>query len=650
MRDAAARNPHAGRPFDDDDATIAAALEDVSIPALLCSLVHLTGDPSWVRGPVRPLMAVPTDFQSGIDAAACAEVRRRALPAIAAFRDGGGVLPPPPSPELVVEMMSFLGCEPVKPEFVPMFVEDLHLTTDDTGRIDWGDEVSDAQRADSHAVIVGCGESGILAAIRLQQAGIPFTIIEKNAGPGGTWWENHYPGSRVDIPSHFYCYSFEPADHWTEYFARQPELREYFVRIVRERDLERRTRFETRVTAARWDAARGRWSVEVVDAQGRTDHIDARFVISAVGSLNVPKLPDIPGMDTFAGPSFHSARWDHTADHRGTRFALVGAGASGFQIAPTIADEVEHLTVFQRTAQWMFPNPVYHRAVPAGDAWAMRHLPFYARWFRFQIFYPASGLSAERLHMDPDWHDPDGLTVSEMNAQRRKMLTQWIESQLADRPDILARVIPDYPTSGKRMLQDNGSWLRTLKKPNVTLVRTGIERIVPDGIVDDDGTHHPADVICYATGFRPYESLSPVHVVGRDGVVLGEQWGNEPTAYLGITVPNFPNFFCLYGPGTSLSVGASLIFQSERQVTFVLAAIHETLASGHRTIEVRPEVHDGYAARYRVEADRLVQSHPSVKHSHYKNDAGKIYTLNPWPVPTYWRWTHQCDPADFHFA
>jgi 4-hydroxyacetophenone monooxygenase len=200
------------------------------------------------------------------------------------------------------------------------------------------------------------------------------------------------------------------------------------------------------------------------------------------------------------------------------------------------------------------------------------------------------------------------------------------------------------------MLQDNGSWLRALKKPNVELVRTGIERIVPEGVITTDGVLHEADVICYATGFRPYEALSPVHVVGRDGVVLREQWGNEPTAYLGITVPNFPNFFCLYGPGTSLSVGASLIFQSERQVTFVLAAIHETLASGHGTIEVRRDVADDYAARYRVEADRLVQSHPSVKHSHYKNDAGRIYTLNPWPVPTYWGWTRTCEPADFAFS
>ncbi len=645
-----AHNPHAGRPFTDADSAIAAALESVSIPALLCSLVHLTGDPSWIRGPIRPQLAVPTDFQSGIDPASCAEIRRRALPAIIAFRDGGCVLPPPPAPELVIEMMSFIACETVNPAFVPMFTDDLHLDRADNGAIGWRDEIPADVRADNHTIVIGCGESGLLAGIRLQEAGIPFTIIDKNAGPGGTWWENHYPGSRVDIPSHFYCYSFEPAHHWSEYFSRQPELRDYFVRIMRERDLERHTRFETRVVGATWHEDTAQWAVETIDADGRTDVLHARFVISAVGSLNVPKLPDIAGMDSFAGPSFHAARWDHAADHRGARVALVGAGATGFQIAPTIADEVEHLTVFQRTAQWMFPNPVYHAPVPDGEQWAMRHLPFYARWFRFLVFYPASGLSAARLHIDPEWHDPDGLTVSEMNAQRRKFLTQWIESQLADRPDILERVIPDYPTSGKRMLQDNGSWLRALKKPNVELVRTAIDHIEPDGIVTTDGVRHPADIICYATGFRPYEALSPIHIIGAHGAALREQWGNEPKAYLGITAPNFPNFFCLYGPGTSLSVGASLIFQSERQVNYLLSAIRETLAAGCRTIEVRDDAHDEYAARYRHEADRLVQSHPSIKHSHYKNDAGRIYTLNPWPVPTYWQWTKACEPSDYRFT
>ncbi len=644
------RNPHAGLPFIDDDAAIAAALADVSVPALLCSLVHLTGDPSWIRGDIRPTIALPTEFQGGIADADRAEVRRRALPVIAAYRDAGCPSPPAPSHDVIVEMMSFLACAEVAAEFVPMFLDDLHLDGADSGAVRWGSEVPADVRADSHTVVIGCGEAGLLAGIRLAQAGVPFTIIEKNPGPGGTWWENHYPGSRVDIGSHFYCYSFEPADHWSEYFVRQPELREYFVRVMHKHGIERHIRFDTLVTGATWQEDSARWSVELRTADGAVETLDARFVISAVGSLNIPLLPDFEGMDTFAGPSFHSARWDHDVDLRGTRFALVGAGATGFQIAPTIAEEVEQLTIFQRTAQWMFPNPSYHAQVPPGDAWAMRHLPFYGRWFRFLMFYPGAGLSADRVRVDPDWHDPEGLTVSEANAQRRKVLTEWITSQLADRPDLVPTMIPDYPTSGKRMLQDNGSWLRTLKRPDVALVRTEIERIVPEGIVTVDGTLYEADVICYATGFRLYDFLWPMDIVGSDGAVLREQWGNEPKAYLGITVPRFPNFFCLYGPGTNLSIGASLIFQSECQVNYVMSAIHAALAGGRRSIEVKQAVHDDYAERYRREVDQTVWAHWSVKHSHYKNDDGKIYTLIPFTVPTYWRWTRACDPADYVLA
>jgi 4-hydroxyacetophenone monooxygenase len=197
-----------------------------------------------------------------------------------------------------------------------------------------------------------------------------------------------------------------------------------------------------------------------------------------VGALNQPKLPEIPGMDDFAGPWFHSARWDPEVEWRGTRFGLVGAGASGFQIAPTIADEVEHLTVFQRTAQWMFPNPNYHAPVPSGDTWAMRHLPFYGRWFRFLTFYPAAGLSMDRNRIDPEWDD-GGRSISAANAQTRELFSGWITSQLQDRPDLVEACIPHYPPSAKRMLQDNGSWLGCLKKPNVELVRTGIEKSCP---------------------------------------------------------------------------------------------------------------------------------------------------------------------------
>lgn len=642
------RNPHTGQPFTDHDDAIAAALEDMTIPALLCSLVHITGDMSWIRGELRPQTSALNDYQGSMSQDDMAEARRRALPAIAAYRDGGCVLPPPPSSEAVHEMMSFLACAPVPDDVVAMFAEDLHLDGADAGAITWGDEIPAHVRDDAHVVVIGCGESGLLAGIRLSQAGIPFTIVEKNAGPGGTWWDNRYPGARVDIGSHFYCYSFEPADHWTEYFSQHAELRTYFEHVMRKYGVEEHCQFETEVLSAAFDEASGRWAVTVRGPDGTTEVLDARAVISAVGALNQPKVPDIPGMEAFAGPSFHSARWDPAVDYRGKRFALIGAGATGFQIAPTIADDVEQLTVFQRTAQWVFPNANYHRAVPDGERWAMRHLPFYGRWFRFLTFYPGSGLTIEGSRIDPDYDD-GGVAISEQNRIRREILAKLMADQLGDDEELRARVMPDYPATAKRMLQDNGSWLACLKKDNVELVRTAIDRIVEDGVVTEDGTFYPADVICYATGFRHNDYLWPMAITGRDETVLRDQWGDEPTAYLGITIPNFPNFFCLYGPGTNLAHGGSLIFQSECQVHYIMSALHELLTSDRRTLTPRADVHDDYSQRYQDEIAQMVWAHKSVKHSHYKNPDGKVFTLSPWPIPTYWRWTRDFEPDDYEW-
>ena len=644
------RNPHAGLRFDDDDEAIAAALEVVSVPALLCSLVHITGDPAWVRGDLRPQGSALNEYQGLMSDEMQAEVRRRALPLIAAYRDAGCILAPPPSTEVFHEMMEFLACGNVSADVMPMFLEDLHLDGTDVGAITWAGEISDDVRADAHTVVIGCGEAGLLAGIRLAQAGLPFTIVEKNGGPGGTWWENRYPGARVDIGSHFYCYSFEPADHWTEYFSQHPELREYFANVMHKRGIDQYCRFNTEVTSATFDEASGRWLVELRNADGTTETLEARFVISAVGALNQPKLPDIAGMADFAGPSFHSARWDATVDYRGKRFALIGAGASGFQIAPTIADDVEHLTVFQRTAQWMFPNPKYHERVPDGERWAMRYLPFYGRWFRFLTFYPGAGLDVARSRIDPNFDDSDGRAINEANLASRAWFESCILEGVGDDPELLKKVMPDYPATAKRTLQDNGSWLACLRKPNVDLVRTGIDRIVADGVVTVDGVHHPADVICYATGFRHNDYLWPMDITGRGGQMLREQWGDEPTAYLGITVPNFPNLFCLYGPGTNLAHGGSLIFQSECQVNYVMEALRAMLTAGQRTAEPRRDVHDAYAARHQSEISQMVWAHWSVKHSHFKNADGKIFTLSPWPIPTYWALTKNFEPSDYSYT
>ena len=264
--------------------------------------------------------------------------------------------------------------------------------------------------------------------------------------------------------------------------------------------------------------------------------------------------------------------------------------------------------------------------------------------------FPGMAIGTEPYKRDPDYDDPTSTSINATNAQRRDILLTWMRSELADRPDLIDKCMPDYPAMGKRVLQDNGSWLRCLKKPNVDLVRTRIEKIVPDGVVTVDGTFYEAEIICYATGFQHNEFLAPMEVIGRNGVSLREQWGDEPTALLGITMPNFPNLFCCYGPGTNLAHGAGLFFHSEMQVHYALDAIHRVLTAGAQTIEVRKDAHDDYAERYTREIGQLVWSHPSITHSHYKNPQGKVFTLSPWPLEQYWKWTRVVDPDDYVIA
>jgi 4-hydroxyacetophenone monooxygenase len=638
------RNPHAGLPFDTADDEIAAALLDVSIPTLMLSLVHMSGDPELIRGRLKPAGLFLNEVQGYMTDEDQAEVRSLALDVIRDYRDRGCPEPAPISAALLHEMMTWLVCEEVPAEYVPMLMEEMELDGTDARRVDVH---ADAEaRAAFPVVVIGCGQSGLLAGIRLQEAGIPFTIVEKNAGVGGTWWENSYPGARVDVGNHFYCYSFEPSDQWTEFFAQQPELQSYFESVMHKHGIEPHVRWETEVVSATWNDDDATWAVRVRTADGTEETLVARAVISAVGQLNRPNLPAIDGRESFAGPAFHSARWDHTVELAGKRVAMIGAGASGFQIAPTIAPDVAHLTVFQRTAQWMFPNPNYHEHVGPGVRWALRHLPFYGRWYRFLIFWPGCDKGLEAARVDPDYPDQQ-TAVSEMNDLTRQMFTEWIVGQVDDDPDLVAKVLPDYPATGKRTLQDNGSWLRALTRPNVELVRTRIDHIEADAVVTVDGERHEADILVFATGFQATRMLFPMEIVGRGGVNLREQWGERPAAYLGITVPEFPNFFCMYGPGTNLAHGGSLIFHSECQMRYITQCIERLVAGGHRTMEPRQDRYDDWHERTQREIKTLVWSQPSIKHSFFKNAYGEIHGLSPWRLVDYWTWTREPDFDDF---
>ncbi|GFG86348.1 flavin-containing monooxygenase [Mycolicibacter algericus] len=636
------RNRYAGEPFTTTDADIAAALEQVSIPTLLLSCVHITGDPRFIRE-FKQNGIFLNEIQGFMSEADKARARAEALPVIIDYRDRGCPQPAPLPAELIKEMMDWAACETVPDDYLGLLAEELDLAGVDPRR---PAPLQPERAAELPVVVIGCGESGVLAGIRLAQAGIPFTIVEKNAGPGGTWWENDYPGARVDVANHFYCFSFEPNNDWGHYFAEQPELQAYFTDVIAKHGLGDHIRWNTEVTDAAWDEATGTWTLTTRTDDGAVSAMSARAVITAVGQLNRPNLPDLDGADSFTGPSFHSAAWDHSIDLTGKRVALIGAGASGFQIAPAIAGKVEHLTVFQRTAQWMFPNPMYHDAVGDGVRWALRHLPFYGRWYRFLLLWPGADKGLEAARVDPDYPDQD-YAVSEVNALARQMFTGWITDQVGDDEELLAKVLPDYPATGKRTLQDNGTWLKTLQRDNVDLVRTPIRTLTPSGVQTDDGVHHAVDVIVYATGFRHTDVLWPMRITGRDGTDLHALWGRRPYAYLGITVPGFPNFFLLYGPGAHLAHGGSLIFNSELEMRYIDACLAKLVEEQLHCIEPTTQAAAEWHRATQEGIKNTVWAHPAVKHSYFKNADGEIHTVSPWRLDEYWAMVREPDWSQF---
>ena len=629
-------------PIVDGDDTIAAALSQLSVSALTASVVQITGDAAVLRGPIRPRQFVQNEFQGMLDADEQAQLRRDALKAICSWRDAGCPTPARLEPAVIHELMNWIACEPVPAADVALYTEEMDLAGENPRAIQLPDK---AQLPEGFSVlIIGLGASGLLAAIRLREAGIPFEIVEKNAGVGGAWYENSYPGCRVDVASHFYSYSFERNNDFSQYYTRQPELQAYFRKTMDEHRIGDHVRWNTEVTRAAWDETTARWSVTLEAADGAVQTRDASVLISGVGVLSRPLIPDIAGLDRFSGPVFHSAQWDHSVDLRGKRVALVGAGASGFQIGPAIVDDVESLVVFQRTPQWMAPNPRYHADVTDGEKWAMLHLPGYARWYRFMLMWQSSDKLLELVRAEPDWPDFPH-TANAASAARREIFVKWIQDQVGDDPELAAKVTPNYPPMAKRMLQDNGSWLRCLKRDHVELVNDGIVAIDETGISTANGRHE-VDVIVLATGFRASEVLSPMEVIGRDGVSMTDFWDGKPAAYNGISVPGFPNFFMMQGPGTGLAHAGSVIFVLECQMRYIGQALAALIGEHKRSIEPTPQAYERYNHELQQEISTLMWGHPSIAHSWYKAADGGVYVLCPFGNVEYWRRTHEVDPAD----
>ncbi len=628
-----------------DDALLDLALSGADVAPMLMVMVHLGGEESWLDE-VSPFITGPWNFHENAPEALKQRMRARLKEILLDYAASNRPLPAEPPPHLLHRMLSAGVGGPIPEEYMPMIREETMLDDRDPKTVEWRTEPRGLDKF--KAVIIGAGVSGLCIAIKMQEAGIPFVIYEKNHTVGGTWLENGYPGCGVDTPNHFYSLSFEPNHDWPEHFSKRNELWNYLENVADKYDIRRHIVFDTEVTSAIYNEGAKRWDIATRSKDGSTETLQANALISAVGQLNRPSIPDIKGLNDFAGPLFHTARWDATQDLRGKRVAMIGTGASGMQVGPTIAPDVEHLTIFQRSAHWAVSNPNYHAAVSPGKMAALKEIPFYAKWYRFQLMWASSdGLHAS-LHVDPNWATPDQ-SLNAANQKFRDDITAYIESQIGDNPDLIAKVVPPYPPYGKRMLRDN-HWYKSLTRPNVTLTNDPISHLTADAIVTKDGTEHKADIVVLATGFIAQKMLWPMEVQGRGGQSIRDIWGDDnPRAYLGITVPNFPNLFMLYGPGTNLAHGGSAIYHTECQVRYIMQCLRELIETGAGSMEVRREPHDAFNELLDETHAKMVWAHRGVG-NWYKNKDGRVVTNSPFRLVDYRRMTEKLDRSDYIMA
>ncbi|MBL8717834.1 MAG: NAD(P)/FAD-dependent oxidoreductase [Myxococcales bacterium] len=462
----------------------------------------------------------------------------------------------------------------------------------------------------NHVLIVGSGFSGLGMAVRLKQAGVDFTILEKADEVGGTWRDNHYPGAACDVPSHLYSFSFERWPGWSRMYGPQREIFEYMRHCARKYGLYPHVQLGAQATSATFDPREGLWKVTTEDGR----EFRGRALVSGTGALSRPSIPELPGLASFEGAAFHSARWDHAYPLEGKRVAVVGTGASAIQFVPQIAPKVGRLLLFQRTPPWILPKPDF--AFSERERALFENVPGLSWAFR-QFIWARQEIGAVPMVIEP-----------RLGKLIERLALRFLEKQVPD-PALRKRLTPSYRIGCKRILLTN-DYYPALGRENVDLITDGIERVDATGLHTVDGKHHEVDAILFGTGFQAADAVCPYPVLGRDGRSLDAAWQRGAEAYLGTTVSGFPNLYLLMGPNTGLGHN-SMIYMIEAQIEHAYRCIERVLSRDLSGLDVRPEVQASYNEELQRRLARTVWA--SGCRSWYQNKEGKNVTL--WPGFTF---------------
>jgi 4-hydroxyacetophenone monooxygenase len=620
--------------------TIASELRDASDEQIERAVAH--AQPMVLRGLLYQLtgdeevaatrvMVDPAGFQTFMMVAGEADVamlRRKAVGFLRALRDSGsGPVDIGPEDRLRRSVPLTLGEELDDAEFEYCREE---LALDPWARtLAWSEPPPPERLRDFSVTVIGAGFGGLNVALMLKRAGIPYTVIEKDSGVGGTWWETRYPGARVDTPSRAYTHIFGANFPYSSPFCGWAENQRYFDWVADTFDLRDDIVFDTEVRALTWDEAAGEWAVEIDGPAGRRT-LRSNAVVTAVGFLNRPRIPEFEGMAGFRGPSWHTSRWPQDADVAGKRVAVIGTGCTGYQLIPELALRTGHVVAFQRTPQWMFGVDGYLSPFAEDESWLDRNLPYYSSFMRLRTL--GTGKAFMRMtEIDPGFDDPHA--VSARNKVVREAALEFLHRKVAD-PELRAKMTPPHPPWSARavVVDTEYSVLDAIQRDDVTLVTSGVRRITETGIEDGDGTHHEVDVIVYATGFHASEYLFPMTVTGIGGRTLEDLWMvGGARAHRFCMYPGFPNLWSVYGPNTNGVLGPGTFH--DLVTRYALECMERLILGGARAIEPRREAYDRFNADVDARNARKVWSDPRATTTYYWTEHGRSAVMCPFNSP-----------------